>query len=155
DPAIAPAGDRLVFSSSRTGDRHLWTARSDGSEARPLTSGTSLDERPAFSPDGREIAFMSDRSGQRAIWLMSADGGAPRKLADVAVIGGLSWSRDGRSLVYAAGAGDWPGLWLISVADGSIKRLPTPEAAAMPTWCPTREVIAYMSLSPRGFTKVA
>src|SRR5262249_14701064 len=23
------------------------------------------------------------------------------------------------------------------------------------TWCPTREVIAYMSLSPRGFTKVA
>jgi Tol biopolymer transport system component len=155
DPTIAPAGDRLVFSSSRTGDRHLWTARSDGSEARPLTSGTSLDERPAFSPDGREIAFMSDRSGQRGIWLMSADGGAPRKLADVAVIGGLSWSRDGRSLVYAAGAGDWPGLWLISVVDGRIRRLPTPQAAAMPTWSPAREVIAYMSLSPNGFTKVA
>jgi serine/threonine protein kinase/Tol biopolymer transport system component len=155
DPTIAPAGDRLVFSSSRTGNRHLWTARTDGTGARPLTSGTSMDERPSFSPDGQQVAFMSDRSGQRAIWLMNADGGAPRKLADVAVIGGLNWSRDGRSLVYAAGAGDWPGLWLISVADGHVKQLPTPEPAAMPAWCPTREVIAYMSLSANGSTKVA
>src|SRR5262249_11497718 len=69
DPAVDPAADRLVFSSSRTGIRHLWTARLDGSNARPLTSGDSLDERPSVSPDGRQIAFVSDRDGARALWL--------------------------------------------------------------------------------------
>lgn len=39
DPAMAPAGDRLVFTSARDGNRHLWTARADGAGARPLTSG--------------------------------------------------------------------------------------------------------------------
>jgi Tol biopolymer transport system component len=38
DPSVSPSGDRIVFSSSRTGERHLWTARIDGSELRELTS---------------------------------------------------------------------------------------------------------------------
>ena len=155
DPTLAPAGDRLVFSSSRAGNRHLWAARTDGTEARPLTSGPSLDERPSFSPDGQQIAFLSDRSGQRAIWLMSVEGGVPRKLVAAAVIGGLSWSRDGGSLVYASSAGDWPGLWLVSVGDGQVTQLPTPGSAAMPVWSPTRDVIAYMNPLASGFTKVA
>src|SRR5262245_25630808 len=56
DPTLARMGDRLVFSSSRGGNRHLWTARLDGSEARPLTSGGSFDAWPSVSPDGQQIA---------------------------------------------------------------------------------------------------
>jgi len=99
DPSVSPLGDRLVFSSSRTGDRHIWTARMDGSDARPLTSGSALDDRPTFSPDGRQVAFNSDRDGRRGIWVISADGGSPRKLTDASTTGGLSWSRDGRRVV--------------------------------------------------------
>ena len=73
DPSISPSGDRVVFSSSRTGDRHLWTARLDGADMRPLTSGNALDDRPAFSPDGRQIAFNSDRDGRRGIWIIGAE----------------------------------------------------------------------------------
>ena len=81
----------MVFSSSRDGNRHLWTARLDGRDARPLTSGVSFDSWPSLSPDGQQIAFVSDRGGKRAIWLINAEGGAPRKLADVAPLGRLSW----------------------------------------------------------------
>src|SRR6185295_5882908 len=92
DPAVSSAGSRLVFSSSRTGgERKLWTAALDGSDAQPLTSGTGFDDRPAVSPDGRQIAYLSDRGGRRAIWIISSDGGAPRKLVDAQSNGGVSW----------------------------------------------------------------
>jgi TolB protein len=67
DPALSPSGEQLAFSSSRSGYRNLWTARSDGSNVRALTSGNAFDERPAFSPDGRRLAFVSDRGGHRGI----------------------------------------------------------------------------------------
>ncbi len=157
DPSLAPGGDRLVFSSSRDGNRHLWTARIDGGDIRPLTSGESQDTRPAYSPDARQIAFVSDRGGRRAIWIISADGGSPRKLVDAALTGGLSWSRDGLEIVYAASAGAWPGLWSVSVGDARVRRLPTPGAAAEPVWSPTRDLIAYLqpATSGPGFNRLA
>ena len=150
DPSIGAAGASLIFSSSRTGNRHLWTSRLDGSGARPLTSGTSLDERPAVSPDGSQVAFVSDRSGQRAVWTISADGGSPRKVADLSPIGQLAWSRDGRQIVLSAPADKWAGLWSVNVADGTVRRIPTAGAAAEPAWSPTADVIAYLEPSSSG-----
>ncbi len=152
DPSLTPHSDRLVFSSSRGGSRHVWTATREGSDARPLTSGVSLDEHPSLSSDGQQIAFVSDRGGQRAIWIVGSEGGAPRKLTNAGVIGGLSWSPDGDRLVFSAAAGEWLGLWTVSLANGEIRRLSIPGSgpAAEPAWCPTRDVIAYMSASPTG-----
>ena len=158
DPNVAPVGDRLVFNSSRAGNRNLWTTRLDGSDPRPLTSGPWNDDRPAFSPDGLQVAFVSDRDGQRGIWLVGRDdGGSPRKLINAETLGALSWSRDSSRVVYSAGTGGWPELWTVSVADGRRARLPTPGAASEPAWSPTRDVIAYMSPTTSGpsFTKVA
>ena len=146
DPVVSPGGDRLIFSSSRDGNRHLWIARIDGSGARPLTSGASLDDRPAWSPDGQRVAFVSDAGGTRAIWVMSSDGGPRRKLVDANSTGGLTWSRDGSRIVYAAGIGNGPGLWMISADGGAPERIATPFFAGEPAWSPTKDVIAYMSV---------
>ena len=54
DPSPSPAGDLLVWSSARSGNRNLWIGKADGSGARPLTTGNALDETPAFSPDGKQ-----------------------------------------------------------------------------------------------------
>ena len=158
DPNVAPVGDRLVFNSSRAGNRNLWTMRLDGTDPRPLTFGPWNDDRPAFSPDGLQVAFVSDRDGQRGIWLVGRDGGSLRKLINAETLGALSWSRDSSRIVYAASTSDdWPGLWTVSVADGRRARLPTPGAASEPAWSPTRDLIAYMSPSTSGptFTKLA
>ena len=155
DPTVDPIADRLVFSSSRTGIRHLWTARLDGSDALPLTSGAWLDERPAISPDGRQIAFVSDRDGTRALWLMNPDGGAPRKLVNAEITTGLSWSRDGREITFAAPAGERRGLWAVSVANGQMRQIATPEAEAVgdSAVSPTRDLIAYIAATTTGRTQ--
>jgi serine/threonine protein kinase len=53
DPTWVPTSNRIAISSTRDGARHLWTANIDGTNLRPLTSGSAQDERPALSPMGR------------------------------------------------------------------------------------------------------
>jgi Tol biopolymer transport system component/tRNA A-37 threonylcarbamoyl transferase component Bud32 len=148
DPVWSPDGGRLVFSSSRTGHRTLWSARDRLAQPAPLTSGAAFDERPAYSPDGRQIAFVSDRGGHRGIWVVNVEGGTPRFVASADVVDTISWSPDGRRLVYATPVGDAPGLRIMTVADGQTIRLPTNAAAVGPAWSPREDVIAF--IEPRG-----
>jgi Tol biopolymer transport system component len=144
DPVWTPDGSRLVFSSSRSGSRNLWSVSADFSRPTPLTSGTTFDERPVVSPDGRQVAFISEQAGRRAIFTMPAAGGTRREIVAADVLGGLSWSRDGSRIVYAAPYGDAPGLFTASVGDGQTSRLPTPGPATAPEWSPREDVIAYI-----------
>jgi Tol biopolymer transport system component len=152
DPSFDPIGNRLAFSSSRTGNRNLWTASRDGSDPRPLTSGAALDEKPSISPDGRQVAFLSDRDGRRALWVMNLDGGAPRRLADLEAVGGLSWSRDGREILMGRPTADRQGLWAVSIADGSMRQILVPETEAVGDVAvsPTRNLIAYVVATTNG-----
>jgi serine/threonine protein kinase len=151
DPSWSPDGRRIVFSSSRSGDRNIWSMQADGSNVAALTTGASLDERPVYSPDGTQVAFVSDRGGRRGIWMVSADGGSPRQVAAAHALTGLSWSRDGTRLVYSAPGGELPQLDVLEVASGRITRLPTSHAANSPAWSPVEDVIAYIeTVQDRG-----
>jgi Tol biopolymer transport system component len=148
EPDLSPAGDRLVWSSSRSGNRNLWMGAADGTGGRPLTSGNALDETPAFSPDGRQIAFVSDRSGKRAIWIVSSEGGTPRELYAAEVVDLLSWSPDGKEILFCAPKGDTQGLYRLSVADSRVSPLPAPTGARAPAWNPRQPLIAYLVQEP-------
>ncbi|HEY2797388.1 MAG TPA: LpqB family beta-propeller domain-containing protein [Thermoanaerobaculia bacterium] len=144
DPSLAPAGDRLVWSSARSGNRNLWIGAADGSGARPLTTGDALDESPIFSPDGTQVAFVSDRSGARGIWVVSREGGSPRELHRAEVVDPPSWSPDGTEILYCAPAGELEQLYRLSVADGKVTPLPLPNGGRAPAWNPRQAVIAYL-----------
>jgi eukaryotic-like serine/threonine-protein kinase len=148
DPAVSPRDDRLAFSSTRDGNRHIWTARLDGTDPRQVTSGLGIDERPAWSPDGSTIAFVSSRGGVRAIWLVGPDGGGLRKVAAATVIDTLAWSPDGAEILYAAPAGAAPSLFRLRIADGRVTRLETKGGATSPSWSPIRNLIAYVASTP-------
>jgi Tol biopolymer transport system component len=154
DPAVVPQSGRIVFSSSRSGNRNLWLATADATDPQPLTAGNALDERPAVSPDGKQIAFVSDRGGQRSIWVVPIEGGAPRRIAAAQVLDTLCWSPDGREILYAAPAGDVPGLFRLTIADGRIASLPTPGAAHSGAWSPRGNLIAYLEPSLDGPTRL-
>jgi len=53
----AKAGGLVVWTSSRAGNPHLFTMKTDGSETKQLTTGDATDWYPRFSPDGTKILF--------------------------------------------------------------------------------------------------
>jgi Tol biopolymer transport system component len=146
DPSVSPKGDRLAFSSTRGGERTIWTSRLDGSDPRQITAGQVFDERPAWSPDGSTIAFVSSRNGERGIWAVPAEGGPPRRVLSVNALSTITWSPDGREIVYSAPAGAAPGLYRIA-SDGNTPpvRVPTPTAATGPHWSSVNGQLAYVA----------
>ena len=74
NPSWSPGENRLLFSSSRNGNRHIWAASVNLSQPAPLTSGPALDDRPVYAPDGLQVAFVSDRGERAASGSSSADG---------------------------------------------------------------------------------
>src|SRR5262245_2654514 len=70
----APQPSELVFSSTFSGDREIFTSAADGSNRVDLSKDPHADITPAWSADGTRIAFASDRSGSFEIYVMNADG---------------------------------------------------------------------------------
>ena len=79
-PAWSPDGRRIVFQSTRDGNREIYVMNADGSGKRNLTRHPARDGRPSWSPDGRRIAFVSDRDGRLEAHVMNADGSGQRSL---------------------------------------------------------------------------
>ncbi len=61
EPTVSPNGDKIVFTSTRSGDLELWTMNLDGSDKRQVTSGLGYDGGAFFSPDGSKLVFRSSR----------------------------------------------------------------------------------------------
>ncbi|MBT6816035.1 MAG: hypothetical protein HOA49_06490 [Flavobacteriales bacterium] len=61
EATISPQGDKIVFTSDRTGDLELYTMNIDGSNIKQVTFGLGYDGGAFFSPDGTKLIFRSSR----------------------------------------------------------------------------------------------
>ena len=61
EATVAPQGDKIVFTSDRTGDLELFTMDIDGSNVNQVTFGLGYDGGAFFSPDGTKLIFRSSR----------------------------------------------------------------------------------------------
>jgi TolB protein len=61
EATVSPKGDKIVFTSLRSGDLELYTMDIDGKNVRQLTSQLGYDGGAFFSPDGSKIVFRSSR----------------------------------------------------------------------------------------------
>jgi len=61
EPTVSPNGDKIVFTSDRSGDLELWTMDLDGSNKKQVTFGLGYDGGAFFSPDGKKLVFRSSR----------------------------------------------------------------------------------------------
>jgi Tol biopolymer transport system component len=144
-PHLDPVGRRLAFSSTRGGARSLWLARPDMSQAKQLTGGDAIDDRPAFSPDGSRIAFVSGRGGRQAIWVVGSDGGTPRRVGEATVLDTLTWSPDGKRIFFATPGDQLPRLVSMSVDDGRFEPLEGVSGHA-PSWSLPTKRLAYLQV---------
>jgi Tol biopolymer transport system component len=102
DPAWAPDGSSVVFSSNSGSTTHqIWRVASDGGNPTRLTNDDAEHESPRYSPNGSTILFLSNKTGKRELWLMNADGSNPRSLALIPTrVSDPSWSPTGGAIVY-------------------------------------------------------
>lgn len=63
EATVSPLGDRIVFTSTRSGDVELWTADLAGGDLRQVTHRLGYDGGAFFSHDGRRLVFRSTEFG--------------------------------------------------------------------------------------------
>lgn len=61
EPTVSPKGDKIVFTSTRSGDLELYTMNIDGSDVKQITHELGYDGGAFFSPDGTKLIFRSSR----------------------------------------------------------------------------------------------
>ena len=61
--AKAPTTPKILFTSTRDGNREVYTMNPDGSEQVRLTQHPGNDLQAVWSPTGEKILFISDRGG--------------------------------------------------------------------------------------------
>ena len=61
EATVSPKGDKIVFTSTRSGDLELYTMNLDGSDVKQITDELGYDGGAFFSPDGSKIIFRASR----------------------------------------------------------------------------------------------
>ncbi|MFT5243079.1 MAG: TolB protein [Glaciecola sp.] len=109
EPTVSPKGDKIVFTSTRSGDLELYTMNIDGSNVKQITSELGYDGGAFFSPDGTKLIFRSSRPKteqeikeykdllaeglveptEMELYICNADGSNLRQLTD---LGNANWS---------------------------------------------------------------
>ena len=146
DPQISPSGDRIVYTRNFMdimSDRvksNLWLTDFDGSDSRPLTTGSLNDYSPRWSPDGKKLLYLSNNDGTTQIYLRWMDSGQTARLTNLTGSpGNITWSPDGR----------WIAFTMFVPEKG--KRLPTmPEKPKGAEWAPPARYIDKLTYRSDG-----
>ena len=109
EATVSPQGDKIVFTSTRSGDLELYTMNLDGTDVKQITNELGYDGGAFFSPDGTKIIFRSSRPKteeeiknykdllaqglveptEMELYICNADGSDLRQLTD---LGNANWS---------------------------------------------------------------
>ena len=145
--AKAPITAKIVFTSSRDGNREIYIMNPDGSDQVRLTNHRADDAIPTWSPTGEHILFASDRDRftlSRDLYLMDPDGKNVRRVFGKSEDrSSATWSPDGKQIAYRRR--ELNGAYIyIGTIDGK-KEERVAIGAGMPAWSPDGTQIAFLS----------
>ena len=176
EAVLSPKGDKILFTSDRSGDLELWTMNLDGSDQRQITNTLGYDGGAFFSPDGSKIVFRASRPTTEAdvkeykdllrqqlvapssmeIFVCNVDGSNQRQ---VTRLGKANWAPffhpSGKKIVFSSNHQSARGydfqLYMIN-EDGSGLEQITSESIfnAFPMFSPNGKMIAWSSNRNNG-----
>lgn len=126
EATVSPTGDKIIFTSTRTGDIELFSMNLDGSNVTQLTNFPGYDGGAFYSWDGRKIVFRASRPvgaelaeyqallkqnlvrpTRMEIYVMDADGSNVRQVTDNGAANFAPfWHPDGRHIIFASNMHD-------------------------------------------------
>jgi TolB protein len=176
EATISPKGDKIVFTSMRSGDLELYTMNLDGSDVKQITYELGYDGGAFFSPDGTQLIFRSSRPKSEAeikeykdllaqglvqptemeLYLCNADGSDLRQLTN---LGNANWSPffhpSGKKILfssnYEAERGFPFNLYLIDLDGKNLERVTHGETFdAFPVFSNDGKYLAFSSNRNNG-----
>lgn len=148
EATISPAGDKIVFTSTRDGDPEIYTADIDGTNIKRLTKAKGYDGGPFFSPDGKKIVYRANhpkgkdekakydeiikeglvRPTRLELFVMDANGKNKKQITDNGKANfGPYFHPDGKRIIFATNLGDEQGrdfdLYMIGVDGKNLEQI--------------------------------
>jgi len=179
EATISPAGDKIVFTSTRSGDLELYTMDIDGSNVKQITSELGYDGGAFFSPDGKRLVFRSSRpktpEAQKAYKALLAKGlVAPTEmelytcnvdgsdLKQVTSLGQANWAPyftpDGKQIIFSSNHESERGfpfhLYLVNIDGTGLERVTHDNGFdAFPMFSPDGKYLVFSSNRNNGGTR--
>ncbi len=149
EATVAATGDKIIFTSTRTGDIELFSMNLDGSNVRQLTNLPGYDGGAFYSWDGTKIVFRASRpEGEKLeeykallkeglvrpskmeLVVMNADGSGMRQITNNGAANFAPfWHPDGQHIIFSSNMADPKGrnfdLYLIRQDGSDLKRVTT------------------------------
>jgi TolB protein len=148
-PRWAPDGQRLAFTSYRTGLPLIYVRNlQDGKEVMAVKFGSSKTPG-CFAPTGDTLYFSASASGDSDIYAMNlATGIMTREVGGGGIDVSPSVSPDGKRMAFVSDRGGSPQVYVKDIGGGSETRISHAGSySTSPSWSPQGDVIAYTSLS--------
>jgi len=147
EAVYSPQGDRIVFTSLRSGDLELWLMRPDGSGQEQLTDLPGYDGGAFFSRDGQWVVWRASRPtgealadyqrllaqgmvrpSQLDVYIMNLQDREPIRLTDNGAANfGPYFHPDGRHVIFASNMDDPKGrnfdLYMVDAETREVERV--------------------------------
>ena len=116
-PAVSPAGDRIAFTSNRSGSYEVWVTGADGARRLSFHNGP-FTSRPRWSADGARILYASRPDGNADLFVVDVSSGETTRLTETAWDEiAADWGGRGEVLFSSNRTGSWEGMRLAPDAE--------------------------------------
>ena len=179
EATVSPNGDRIIFTSTRSGDLELYTMNLDGSDVVQLTDELGYDGGAFFSPDGSKIVWRASRPKtdeaiaeykallsqglvqptEMELYVANADGSDARKITD---LGNANWAPfftpDGNKILFSSNHASERGfpfnLFMINLDGSGLEQVTFDDTFdSFPMFSPDGKYLVWASNRNNGGTR--
>jgi Tol biopolymer transport system component len=177
EATVSLKGDKIVFTSMRSGDPELYTMNIDGSDVKQITNELGYDGGAFFSPDGKKLIYRASRPKtaeeiktykdllkeglvmptDMELFTCNADGSDKKQITH---LGGANWApnftHDGKKIIFSSNykaQGFHFDLYLCNLDGSNLEQITyDPVFDAFPVFSPDGKKLIWSSNRNNGGT---